>query len=137
MVQCYTRGTKSVNDAAGPPESGPAETRGLSTSSLPWSVDRPARMPDSPVKNLCTKQRSFLHCLRNTTSFIPPRYQKLRGKFFFLSLRVSDYCLHLYSYFHNISTDMSSGLLQVFVELGNLHGTSNYVLYRIHAGHLF
>ena len=24
---------------------------------------------------------------------------------------------------------MSSGLLQVFVELGNLHGTSNYVLY--------
>ena len=29
-----------------------------------------------------------------------------------------------------ISTaDMSSGLLQVFVELGNLHGTSNYALY--------
>ena len=27
---------------------------------------------------------------------------------------------------------MSSGLLQVFVELGNLHGTSNYVLYWIH-----
>ena len=26
---------------------------------------------------------------------------------------------------------MSFGLLQVFVELGNLHGTSNYVLYRI------
>ena len=27
---------------------------------------------------------------------------------------------------------MSSGLIQVFVELGNLHGTSNYVLYWIH-----
>ena len=29
---------------------------------------------------------------------------------------------------------MSSGLLQVFVELGNLHGTSNNVLYWIHGG---
>ena len=27
---------------------------------------------------------------------------------------------------------MSSSLLQVLVELGNLHGTSNYVLYRIY-----
>ena len=27
---------------------------------------------------------------------------------------------------------MSSGLLRVFVELGNLHETSNYVLYWIH-----
>ena len=27
---------------------------------------------------------------------------------------------------------MSSGLLKVFVELGNLHGTSKYVLYWIH-----
>ena len=27
---------------------------------------------------------------------------------------------------------MSSGLLQVFVELGNLHETSNYVLYWIY-----
>ena len=50
----------------------------------------------------------------------------------FLSLRVSDYCLHLYCYFHHVSADMSSGLLQVFVELGNLHGTSNYVFYWIH-----
>ena len=32
--------------------------------------------------------------------------------------------------------DISSGLLQVFVELGNLHGTSNYVLYWIHWGHI-
>ena len=37
----------------------------------------------------------------------------------FLSLWVSDYCLHLYCYFHNILADMSSGLLQVFVELWN------------------
>ena len=32
---------------------------------------------------------------------------------------------------------MSPGLLQVFVELGNLHGTSNYVLYWNHGGRLF
>ena len=32
---------------------------------------------------------------------------------------------------------MSSGLLQVFVELGNLHRTSNYVLYWIGKGRLF
>ena len=31
----------------------------------------------------------------------------------------SDYCLHLYCYFNNVSADLSSGLLQVFVELGN------------------
>ena len=49
----------------------------------------------------------------------------------------SQYFLHLYCYFHNVSVDMSSGLLQVFVELGNLHGTSNPVLYLIHGGRLF
>ena len=54
----------------------------------------------------------------------------------FLSLGVSDYCLH-YCYFHNISANMSSSLLQVFVELWNLHGTSNYVHYWIHEGRLF
>ena len=32
-------------------------------------------------------------------------------------LGFSDYCLHLYCYFHNVSADMSSDLLQVFVEL--------------------
>ena len=32
---------------------------------------------------------------------------------------------------------MSSGLLQVFVELGNLLGTSNYVLYWNHGGRQF
>ena len=32
---------------------------------------------------------------------------------------------------------MSSSLLQVFVELGNLHATSNYVLYWNHGGRLF
>ena len=52
-----------------------------------------------------------------------------RSLHWLLSLRVFwDYCLHLYCYFHNILTDMSSGPLQVFVKLGNLNGTSNYVL---------
>ena len=37
----------------------------------------------------------------------------------------------------NVSANMSSGLLQVFVELGNLHETSSYVLYWIHVGRLF
>ena len=49
---------------------------------------------------------------------------------------IKGYCLYL-CYFHNVSANISSGLLQVFVELGNLHGTSNYVLYRIHGGRLF
>ena len=43
----------------------------------------------------------------------------------------SDYCLHLYCYIYNVSADMSSGLLQVFVELEILHGTSNHVFYLI------
>ena len=34
--------------------------------------------------------------------------------------------------FPNVSANMSSSLLQVFVELGNFHGTSNYVLYWNH-----
>ena len=37
-------------------------------------------------------------------------------------------------YFHNVSVAMSPGLLQVFVKLGNLHGTLNYVLYWILGG---
>ena len=44
----------------------------------------------------------------------------------FLSLRV--FGLLSSSLFHKVSADMSSGFLQVFVELGNLHGTSNYFL---------
>ena len=40
------------------------------------------------------------------------------------SLNFSDYCLHIYCYFHNVSADMPSDLLQVFVDLGNLHRTS-------------
>ena len=35
-------------------------------------------------------------------------------------------------FFHNVSADMPSGLLQVFVELGNLHG-----IYWVYGGHLF
>ena len=42
-----------------------------------------------------------------------------------------NYCFYLYCYFHNVSADISSGLLQVFVELGNLHGTSNNDLYSV------
>ena len=34
---------------------------------------------------------------------------------------------HLYCYFHNVSGGMSSGLVQIFVEHGNLHGTSNFI----------
>ena len=50
---------------------------------------------------------------------------------FYLS-RFSDYCLHLNCYIHNVSADMSSGLLQVLlVELVSLHETSNHVLYLI------
>ena len=44
----------------------PSRSRDLSASSLSWNIDRPARyhwssdtMPDSPLKNLCSKQRSF------------------------------------------------------------------------------
>ena len=44
---------------------------------------------------------------------------------------------HLYCYLHNVLADMSSGLYQVFIELGNLHGTSKFVLYWIHGGRLF
>ena len=48
----------------------------------------------------------------------------------------SDFYL-LYGYVHNVSADMSFGLLQVFVELGSLHGTSSHILYLIHEGRLF
>ena len=54
----------------------------------------------------------------------------------FSTLGFSDECLYLYCYFHNVSADMSSDLLKVFIELGNLQGTSNYVLYWIYSGHL-
>ena len=43
----------------------------------------------------------------------------------------SDYSLHFY--IHNVSTEMSSGLLQESVELG----ASKHVFYLIHWGHLF
>ena len=43
----------------------------------------------------------------------------------FYHLGFLDYGLHLYYYFPNILVDMSFGLLQVFVKLSNLHGTSN------------
>ena len=46
------KGDKGVNDAAHPPEGGSAETRGLLTSNLPLNIDRPARVPDNPLKSL-------------------------------------------------------------------------------------
>ena len=51
------KGDKGVNDAARPPEGGLAEAGGLSTSSLPWSIDRPVRMPDSPLNS----QQQFIY----------------------------------------------------------------------------
>ena len=45
------KGDKDVSVAARPLEGGPAETRGLSVSSLPWSNDRLAQMPDSPLNS--------------------------------------------------------------------------------------
>ena len=47
---------KDVSVAARLFEGDPAEAGGLSASSLPWSIDRPARMPDCPLKSLYTKQ---------------------------------------------------------------------------------
>ena len=41
------KGDKGVNVAARQHEGGPAEAGGLSVPSLPWSINRPARMPDS------------------------------------------------------------------------------------------
>ena len=41
----------------------------------------------------------------------------------FYNFEYLDYCLHLYWYIHNLSTDASSGLLQEF--LVKLHDTSN------------
>ena len=38
-----------------------------------------------------------------------------------------DYCLHLYCYFHKVSANMSSGFLQVFVELGNFDRTTSFI----------
>ena len=45
----------------------------------------------------------------------------------------SDYYLHFYCYIHNVSADVSSRLLQVFlVELRSLLWTSNHIFYLIH-----
>ena len=54
-AQCYTKVSKVVNNAARPPEGGPAEPEGLSASSLQLSIDRPVRMPYRTQKSYCTK----------------------------------------------------------------------------------
>ena len=73
--------------------------------------------------------------VKNIHSFIHPpfilRSHGSREKWTPDIMWSSDYFLRIYCYFRNVSADMSSGLLQVFVELRNLHGTSNYVLYHI------
>ena len=49
-------------------------------------------------------------------------------KIHFYHSRFSDYCLHLYYHIHNVSVDVSTGILRVFlVKLRTLH-----VLYLIH-----
>ena len=53
------------------------------------------------------------HLQKTTSGSIVNNYKSV-----FLSLRVSDYCLHLYCYFHNVSDDMSSGFLQVLSNSG-------------------
>ena len=67
-------------------------------------------------------------------------------------LNYSDYCPHLYCYLYNVSANVPTGILQVFlVGLGNLlfelenlvvvirsdHGTLNLTLYSVHGGILF
>ena len=56
------KGDKGVTDAARPPEHGPAEAGGISTSSLPVMFDaRPVRMPDGPAKKLgCKAYRKLM-----------------------------------------------------------------------------
>lgn len=57
----------------------------------------------------------------------------------------SDSCVHLGYYLHNVSTDLISNLLQVYlvergnfsVKLMNLHRISNKTLYLTHKGNMF
>ena len=42
-----------------PTQRWPIRSQGLLASSVPRSIDLPALMPNSPLKNLCTKQKSF------------------------------------------------------------------------------
>ena len=55
----------------------------------------------------------------------------------FLSLRVFGLLSSSSLLFSQCLANMSSGLLQVFVKLGNLHRTLNYILYWIHGSPLF
>ena len=52
-------GDKGVSDVVRPPEGGQAEDRGIVISSLPRSIDRPARMPNSPLKKPLHKAEIF------------------------------------------------------------------------------
>ena len=54
-------------------------------------------------------------------------YKKRHCHFFFIieGFRTIVFIFIVISTISQVSADMSSGLLQVFVELGNLYGTSN------------
>ena len=45
------KGDQGDNDVARPLEGGPVEAGGLSLSGQPWRIDRPVRMPDSPLNS--------------------------------------------------------------------------------------
>ena len=87
---------------------------------------------------LCIKFlfKNFILCVIFRTNIRTRKLRNLLLKLFKLIFIIKGF-LPLYCFFHNVSADMSSDLLQVFVEFGNLQGTSNYVLYWIHGGHLF
>ena len=57
------KGDKGINDAAHPSEGGPAEAGGLSASSLPLGIDRPARMLD--INEIATKHLNFCILIRS------------------------------------------------------------------------
>ena len=51
------KGDKGVYDAAHPPEDSPAEPGAFRPQVCHEAIDRPARMPDSLLKNLYTKHK--------------------------------------------------------------------------------
>ena len=52
MGSSTVQGWQRRHDAVRLAEGGPAEAGSLSASSLPWSIDHPGGMPNSPLNNL-------------------------------------------------------------------------------------
>ena len=78
---------------------------------------------------------SWLKCLSQIK-----RFQLLRNGWYSKKKKWKIYFLRVFGLLSSLLFPQRFGryaLLQVFVELGNLYGTSNYVLYRIHGGYLF